>query len=85
MLVFPSNDGRTLMGTDRGIVEDGWANATRQPGSTTAAAGGVVNSAVDMASGAATMASGAARMAYGHATGDEQLKQAGKEQVWGKQ
>lgn len=66
-------------------TDDGWANATREPGSTTSSSTGVVNNAMGMASGAAAVASGAARMAYGHAVGDETLKAAGKEQVYGKQ
>lgn len=66
-------------------ADDGWANATREPGSTTASSTGIVNNAMDVASGAATVAGGAARMAYGHAVGDEALKAAGKEQVYGKQ
>lgn len=74
LTLFPTN-----------FTDDGWANATREPGSTTSSSTGVVNNAMGMASGAATVAGGAARMAYGHAVGDESLKAAGKEQVYGKQ
>lgn len=40
---------------------------------------------MNMASNAASVTGGAARMAYGHAMGDEAMKAAGKEQVYGKQ
>ncbi|KAL0946976.1 hypothetical protein HGRIS_013126 [Hohenbuehelia grisea] len=64
--------------------DDGWANATTNPGrtATTQTATGMVSNA---ASGAATMATGAAQLAYGHAMGDEATKTAGREALWGKQ
>jgi len=76
--------------------DDGWANARSTgsgAGSTASdfgstamsAAGTAASTGASAAMSAANMAAGAARMAYGHAVGDEQAKQAGKEAVWGKQ
>ncbi|KAI0792855.1 hypothetical protein C8Q75DRAFT_751706 [Abortiporus biennis] len=70
--------------------DDGWANATRSTGSSTGTSGGgssaqgVLGTASGYAASAASTAAGAARLAYGHATGDEQAKQAGREAIWGK-
>jgi len=68
--------------------QDGWANATNAPSSTSATAGSTApsyaSSATTAATSAASVASGAAKLAYGHAAGDEATKQAGKEAVWGK-
>ncbi|KAJ6596813.1 hypothetical protein DFH09DRAFT_1023152 [Mycena vulgaris] len=60
--------------------DDGWAHATVQPGSqntSTIAEPGI-------AARAAQVAAGSAKMAYGHATGNEEVKQAGSEAVYGK-
>ncbi|GJE98144.1 hypothetical protein PsYK624_143660 [Phanerochaete sordida] len=65
--------------------DDGWANARSTGTGIGAAASSVASTATSTAMSAANMAAGAARMAYGHAVGDEQAKQAGKEAVWGKQ
>ena len=85
-----------LLTRAHGNSDDGWANArstgsgigatATSIGSTAAStAGAAASTAASAAMSAANMAAGAARMAYGHAVGDEQTKQAGKEAVWGKQ
>ncbi|KAF8212320.1 hypothetical protein K438DRAFT_1806338 [Mycena galopus ATCC 62051] len=60
--------------------DDGWAHATVKPGSqnTTEPSSGVVEQATNMAAGGA-------KMAYGYATGNEEVKRAGTEQVYGKE
>ncbi|KZV70650.1 hypothetical protein PENSPDRAFT_664963 [Peniophora sp. CONT] len=66
--------------------DDGWANATREPGASsgvTGASSGVAESATGYASQAASVATGAAKFAYGHATGNEEVKRQGSEAVWG--
>jgi len=65
--------------------DDGWANAAQGTGANTggsnvsSAASGALGTASEYASSAAGVAAGAARLAYGHATGDEQAKQAGRQ------
>lgn len=55
-------------------LDDGWANATTNPGASTAP--GVLNNA-------ATAAAGAANYAYGTIAGDDAAKKAGKEDMFG--
>ncbi|KAI0059088.1 hypothetical protein BV25DRAFT_1809609 [Artomyces pyxidatus] len=62
--------------------DDGWANATRTPGSDSS--GGVLSGAAGAAYGAANAAAGAAKYAYGHVAGDEQTKKAGSDALFGK-
>jgi len=63
--------------------DDGWANATREPG-TGQTSGGVLSGASNVISGAANVATGAGNYAYGQVSGDEGAKAAGKEAVFGK-
>ncbi|KAF7363369.1 G-patch domain-containing protein [Mycena sanguinolenta] len=59
--------------------DDGWAHATVKPGSqnTTTTEPGVVEQVTNVAAGGA-------KMAYGYATGNEEVKRQGTEQVYGK-
>ncbi|KAJ7709984.1 hypothetical protein B0H17DRAFT_1191112 [Mycena rosella] len=64
--------------------DDGWAHATVQPGSQNATTN-ELKSEPGMVGKAASVATGGAKMAYGYATGNEEVKQAGAEAVYGKQ
>ncbi|KZT11614.1 uncharacterized protein LAESUDRAFT_741047 [Laetiporus sulphureus 93-53] len=68
--------------------DDGWANASgtgADAGGWSSTASDAVDTTSSYAASAATVAAGTTKMAYGHVVGDEATKQAGKEQVWGKQ
>ena len=68
--------------------DDGWANATRESGTSsgvTGGASGLTSTATEYASQAASVAAGAAKLAYGHATGNEEVKRQGSDAVWGSQ
>ncbi|KAJ7452504.1 hypothetical protein B0H11DRAFT_1741818 [Mycena galericulata] len=56
--------------------DDGWAHANKT--TTTTSEPGVVEKATNVATGGA-------KMAYGYATGNEEVRQAGSEAVYGKQ
>ncbi|KAJ7273633.1 hypothetical protein B0H12DRAFT_1199983 [Mycena haematopus] len=58
--------------------EDGWAHATVKPGSQNTSEPGP-----GVTAQAANIAAGSAKMAYGYATGNEEVKRAGTEQVYG--
>ncbi|KAF7338361.1 G-patch domain-containing protein [Mycena venus] len=64
--------------------DDGWAHATVKPGSQSTSEPGMAAQATNMATEAANMATGAAKMAYGYTTGNEEVKRAGTEAVYGK-
>ncbi|KAI0261024.1 hypothetical protein BC834DRAFT_830867 [Gloeopeniophorella convolvens] len=63
--------------------DDGWANATRNPGPT-GTSSNLMSSAAEAARGAANLAGGVANLAYGTVTGDQASKQAGNETLFGK-
>ncbi|KAJ7470685.1 hypothetical protein FB451DRAFT_1340112 [Mycena latifolia] len=62
--------------------EDGWAHATVQPGSQNTTT--EPKTEPSMAGKAANVATGGAKMAYGYATGNEEVRQAGADAVYGK-
>ncbi|KAJ6547483.1 hypothetical protein B0H19DRAFT_1075325 [Mycena capillaripes] len=59
--------------------DDGWAHATVKPGSQN------TSEPAGITAQAANIATGGAKMAYGYATGNEEVKRAGTEAVYGKQ
>jgi len=61
--------------------DDGWANATRQPGGGASASSGLSG----LAHGALDKATGVAKYAYGAATGNEERKREGLEAAKGRQ
>ncbi|KAJ7156053.1 hypothetical protein C8R43DRAFT_883984 [Mycena crocata] len=64
---------------DSNDVDDGWAHATVQPGSQNT----TTTNEPGIAAKAANVATGGAKMAYGYATGNEKVKQAGADAVYG--
>ncbi|KAJ7343562.1 hypothetical protein DFH08DRAFT_782321 [Mycena albidolilacea] len=61
--------------------DDGWAHATVKPGSQNTSEPSEPGPGI--VAQAANVVSGGAKMAYGHATGNEEVKRAGSEQVYG--